>query len=277
MAMLLATPATMAEAQAQSTAPARAPLPARPPSSAPDRLSVTLGAAPVIGPAWQGSRDMALSIFPDIRVNYGDHIFASVPDGIGWNAINRPGWKIGPLVKLRFGRDEERGGSPFLITGGSDGLQGMGNVGAAGEAGGFVQHDPSRAWRLRAELRHGFGGHQGVVADLSASYRLRIGRAFGGIGPRATFASRDFLQTYFGVDAGQSARSGLAAYRAPSGLVSLGIGGALVRPFDRRSTLTLFGGVDRLGEAAADSPLIRERGQRMQASFGLAYGRRFDL
>src|SRR3990167_2646834 len=124
---------------AQTEGPQPEPFAGRPSYPSEAGWSVTIGLAPVLSPAWQGSRDMALSIFPDLRVNYGDVIFASIPEGLGWNAVNTNGWKAGPLAKVRFGRDEERGGSPFLITGGSDGLRGMGNVAAAAELGGFVE------------------------------------------------------------------------------------------------------------------------------------------
>ncbi|WP_267961854.1 MipA/OmpV family protein [Sphingobium sufflavum] len=259
-------------------APAGAgPESARP--AAPVGWSVTVGVAPVLSPAWQGSRDMTLSLFPDLRVNYGDILFASVPDGIGWNAINEGGWRAGPLAKIRFGRDENDGGSPFLIAGGSDALVGMGNVTAAGEVGGFVEKTfgPRREWRVRGEVRQGFGGHQGLVADASVSYRMRVGRSSVSFGPRATAASADFMQTYFGVDAGQSLRTGLVPYRVGGGLLSYGIGGAVVRPLDRRNVLTLFTSFERLGGAPAQSSLIRDRGQRNQFTLGLGYGFRFGL
>ncbi len=245
----------------------------------PPGWSLTIGAAPVLGPAWQGSRQMALSLFPDLRVNYDDTLFASVPDGIGWNAVNRDGWRAGPLAKIRFGRDERNGGSPFLIAGGSDALAGMGNIKAAGEVGGFVEKSfgPRRAWRTRAEVRHGFGGHDGVIADLSAAYRTRIGRAIVSAGPRMTLASAPFMRTYFGISPTQSARTGLAPYRPDGGVLSYGLGGNVLRPLNRRSTITLFTSLERLGGPAADSPLIRERGQRMQATLGLGYGFRFGL
>ncbi|KTT95948.1 MltA-interacting MipA [Sphingomonas yabuuchiae] len=245
----------------------------------PTGWNITIGAAPVLSPAWAGSRDMALSLFPDLRVNYGDTLFASVPDGIGWNAVHRDGWRAGPLVKIRFGRDERNGGSPFLIAGGSDALEGMGNIKAAGEIGGFVEKSfgPRRAWRARAEVRQGFGGHDGVVADLSAAYRTRIGRAIVSAGPRMTLASANFVQTYFGISPAQSTRTGLAPYRADGGVLSYGLGGNIVCPLNRRSALTLFTNLERLGGPAADSPLIRERGQRLQATLGLGYGFRFGL
>lgn len=251
----------------------------RPTTGAADGWTLTLGFAPVLGPAWQGSRDMAFSIYPDLRIHYRDSIFASVPDGVGWNALNRDGWKAGPIAKIRFGRDEADGGSPFLIAGGSDALRGLGDIGATAEVGGFVEKrfGSERQWRVRGEIRRGFGGHEGVVADGSLTYQLRSGRAVLNVGPRATVASGAYMGTFFGIDAGQSQRSGLAPYEADGGILSYGIGGTLIRPLDRRSAVTLFTGVDRLGDEAGHSPLVRERGQRTQFSLGIGYGYRFNF
>src|SRR5512141_1719220 len=75
---------------------------AQPRPPAPKAWVLTVGIAPIVAPAWQGSKDTALSIFPDLRLNYKDAVFLSLPDGLGWNAVNRDGWKIGPLAKVRF-------------------------------------------------------------------------------------------------------------------------------------------------------------------------------
>lgn len=256
-----------------------APRPAGPPPVQPAGWTMTVGIAPVYGMAWQGSKDTALSIFPDLRINYADTLFLSVPEGLGWNAVNRDGWKAGPLAKLRFGRNENDGGSPFQIAGGSDALRGMGDIGIAGETGGFIEKrfGPRRQWRARAEVRQGFGAHEGAVGDVSLTYSGRKGTLFYSAGPRATFASRDYMQTYFGVDPAQAARSGLAPSRPDGGLVSWGLGASLIRPLDRRRAITVFAGADRLGGEPAGSSLIRERGQRMQFSVGVGYGFRFGL
>lgn len=248
----------------------------RPVDSGAAGWSMTLGIASVVSPGWQGSRDTALSIFPDVRVNYKDVIFASIPDGLGWNVVNQQGWKAGPLVKVRFGRDEDGRGSPFLITGQSDALRGLGDVDAAAEVGGFVE---KRAGPLRArvEVRRGFGGHEGVIADGSIAYQLRAGRTIINVGPRATLASKDYIDTYFGIDAAQSLRSGLRPYSPSGGLLSYGVGGSVIHPLDRRSALTLFTGLERLGDEAGDSPLVRERGRRTQFTLGIGYGLRFNL
>ncbi|MEY2885039.1 MAG: hypothetical protein RL490_2763 [Pseudomonadota bacterium] len=281
--LILATAAAM-PALAQGVAPGVLVSAQRTGPPAPKAWSLTLAVAPVFAPAWQGSRDQALSIFPDIRLNYRDDVFFSIPDGLGWNMVNRDGWKLGPLVKLRFGRQESTGGSPFLVTGGSEALRGMGDVDLAGEAGGFAQWSLAKrkGW-LRAEVRQGFGGHEGVVADITASWSDRFGKPTApwvwSAGLRSTFAGRDYVQTYFGVTAAQARATGLPVYRADGGLVSTGANGSLTKPLGRGGrdgAVTLFAGYDRLADAAADSSLIVQRGKRDQFSVGLSYGYRFS-
>lgn len=257
------------------------------PQAAPQRLqgpppqptwTLTVGMVPLVTPAWQGSRDYALSIFPDIRVAYKDVAFASVQEGFGVNVINRDGWKIGPIARLRFGRRESTGGSPFLVTGGSQALRGFGNIGLAGEFGGFVQYSPTCRLALRTELRQGTGGHEGLVAEPSIRFSDRAGVFRYSLALRSTFASAKYTQVYFGVTPEQAARAGLPAYNTGSGLVSAGLGGTLTRPLGARGqhgALTLLAGYDRLGNVVADSTLIRQRGRRDQFTLGLAYGYRF--
>jgi outer membrane protein len=274
-AFTLLAPAAHAQSANAQSAPAQS-IPARPP--APPTWVLTVGVAPIVAPAWQGSRDTAFSIFPDIRLAYKDAVFASVQEGLGWNAINRDGWKIGPIARLRFGRRESTGGSPFLIAGGSDALRGFGNVGLAGEFGGFVQYSPNRRLALRTEVRQGTGGHEGLVAEPSLRFTDRAGPFRYSLTARSTFASAKYTQVYFGVTPDQAARAGLPAFQTGSGLVSAGLGATLTRPLGARGqhgALTLLAGYDRLGNAAANSTLIRERGRRDQLSIGLAYGYRF--
>ncbi|PZN92066.1 MAG: MipA/OmpV family protein [Alphaproteobacteria bacterium] len=268
---------------AQGAAPG-VPLSAQRTAPPPRAWTLGVGFAPLYAPAWQGSRDQALSIFPDLRLNYRDAVFASIPDGLGWNAVNRDGWKLGPLAKLRFGRQESNGGSPFLVAGGSEALRGMGDVGVAGEVGGFAQYSfAGRKARVRAEVRQGFGGHDGVIADVLLGWNDRFGAPTSpwlwSTSVRATFAGRDYVQTYFGVTPGQAAATGLDAFAAGGGLVSTGLNASLTKPLGsagRGGAITLFGGYDRLADAAADSSLIRDRGRRDQFSVGLSYGYRFS-
>ena len=116
-----------------------------------------------------------------------------------------------------------------------------------------------------------------AIGDVQIARTGRSGRLLYSVGPRATFAGRDYVQTYFGVDEAQAQRTGLAVSRPDGGLVSYGLGGTLTRPLTRRSAVTALAGIDRLGGEPAGSALIRERGRRTQVSLGLAYGLQFGL
>lgn len=241
--------------------------------------SVTVGGAIVASPSWQGSGDTSVSLFPDLRAAWGDRFFASIPEGVGYNAVNEDGWKAGPIARPRFGRDEEDGGSPFRISGDSDDLDGLGDIDTAIEVGGFVEKrfGDGGQWRLRGEVRRGFGGHEGTLADASLTWQTRVGPALFSIGPRLSLASEDYMQTWFGIDAAQSAASGLAPYEAGGGLLSYGVGAAVIQPLNRQSAVTVFSSFERLGEEAANSPLVRERGDRDQLTVGVGYGFRFSF
>ena len=97
---------------------------------------------------------------------------------------------------------------------------------------------------------------------------------------RATFGGADYTNAYFGVNAAQSAATGLGQFRTGDGLVSTGINTSLTKPLGRRGengAITLFGGYDRLADVVSDSTLIQQRGKRDQFSIGLSYGLRFGF
>lgn len=241
----------------------------------PTGWQVAVGVAPILSPVFDGADDYGFSIFPDLRFQYRDRFFASVQEGIRYRLINEPNIKAGPIVRMRFGREEGDGGSPFLISGSADALIGLGDVDAAAELGGFVRYDVG-PWRSRFELRRGFGGHEGVVGDASVDYTGGSRSWRYAFGPRVRFGSSDFVDPYFGVDAVQASRSGLAMYDADGGVNSVGFGMSAIIPQGRR-TLVLFGGYDRLLGDIADSPLVDRRGSPNQVSIGAALSWRFDL
>lgn len=237
-------------------------------------FSVTVGFAPVFGPIYQGADDYGASVFPDIRLAWKDRFFASVPEGAGYNLVKTDNVKAGPLARIRFGREARTGGSPFLLAGETDDLLGLPDIAAAAELGGFAQYSRGQ-FRLRGDLRRGFGGHEGVVSDLSAQIVRRDGKISWSFGPRTQIASADFVDTYFGVGAAASVASGLPAFEAGGGVVSYGAGGSAVYPLSRSAAVTVFGGYDRLTGDAARSPIVDLRGDPDQLTIGVAFGYRF--
>ena len=234
--------------------------------------TVSVGAGTLFNPTYAGDDNYQVSLLPNIRVAYGNKFFASVQEGVGYNVINKNGWRAGPLVKFDFGRDEG-GNSPFRVIGSeTNDLDGFGQIDFTFEAGGFLQY-ATRDFSSQLELRRGVNGHEGFVGEFEVN---RTGRntVFGktgifSFGPKLKFANRRYNQAFFGVNAAQSAASGLAQYNAGSGIVSYGVSGSQIILLSRKVSMVAFAGYDRLGSEANNSTLVTERGSPNQFSTGV--------
>jgi outer membrane protein len=112
--------------------------------------------------------------------------------------------------------------------------------------------------RLYGEVRRGFGGYNGWVAEAGVDAILRpTDRLVLTAGPRAAWGDEDFVGTYFGVTPAEAAESRYAAYGPSGGLVSLGI--ELNARYDYQNGWGLHGtlGWLRLQGDAAESPITR--------------------
>ncbi len=237
---------------------------------------IGMGAGLLEAPAFLGSKDYQLSAVPNLTFKYKDKVFASVQDGLGYNVINRHHWRIGPVVKYAFPRYAD-GNNPFRIAGAKTrALHGLGDVDGTVELGGFAEY----TWRdlsAKLEARQGLGGHDGFISDLNLNYSHDIHAAFYNegpplilsFGPRTSVVDSNYNDAYFGVDAMQSAQSGLPRYQAGGGLLSYGFGGVLVAPITYSLTANLVAGYDRLAGDAAAAPLVRQRGSADQFTGGL--------
>ncbi len=238
----------------------------------------SLGAGTVYAPAYVGAEDYQLSVYPDARAYYKDTFFASIPEGVGYNVINKDGWRVAPLAKIGWGRDED-GEGPFAVTGRDvNALRGMGDVDDALEVGGLVEYT-HRPFTTKVELRQGIGGHEGMIGEAGVNYGGQLAQYTRPVsysfGPRLVWGDSDYNNAFFGVDNGQSARSGLSPYKADSGLVSYGVGGMMMVPVTDTIAVTAFTSYDRLGEEPGDSPLVEERGSKNQFMTGLGMSYQF--
>ena len=93
------------------------------------------------------------------------------------------------------------------------------------------------------------------------------------IGTTLTYGNSDYMETYFGVDPGNAARSGLSLFRADGGLRDVRV--PLMAIFSFSENWHVGGGViySRLLGDAADSPVTDDRGSKNQffVGAGLAY------
>ncbi|MEO1310900.1 MAG: MipA/OmpV family protein [Pseudomonadota bacterium] len=270
--------AALAAASALATPVAAVQGPPGPPGQTPTGWTFSAGFGGFYAPAFQGADEYQLIAAPNISVAYGTRFSFSPQGGARFVALRNGGLEAGPIARVDFGRPED-GDNPLRIAGqGGDDLQGLGDVDPTPEFGGFVTYR-TRPFTVSLEARQGVGGHEGFVADAAvrAGRPLMIGgrRVIASAGPRLRVGSEDYAQTFFGVTEVQSARSGLRAYDADGAFFSYGFGATATLPFGKRAAATFIAGYDRLGETAADSPIVDDLGSADQFAVGALVTWRF--
>lgn len=237
---------------------------------APSGWTVTLGVEGRVLPSYEGSGNYVFSPAPLISVRRAgtNARFKAPRDGASITLFEFGGFQVGPTGKLRRGRDDAD----------DIALLGLGDVDWAVEVGGFVEYWFSPLLRSRAEVRKGFGGHHGVIADISADvvYPLAPQWTLSG-GPRLTVASAAANDPYFSITPLQSLRSGLPVYTAGGGIRSYGAGAQLRYQFAPQWAAHTYVEYERLAEDAANSPLVSLRGSRDQVTLGLGVAYSFDI
>ena len=229
-----------------------------------------VGASAFYAPEYVGDDDLALTIVPLISLGKAgpEARFTSRNDNISFSLYDNGPLRLGPTGKVVFQRDE----------GDSDDLDGIEEVPWGAEIGAFAEYYPTDWLRIRGELRQGIHSHYGLVGDVDvdAFYDVTSAVRVSG-GPRLSFASADYFDTYYGVSTSESAASGLEEYEPGSGFQSAGVGGAINWKATDRITASVFGEYARLVGPAADSPLVTERGSENQFTVGVSTTYRFNF
>lgn len=231
---------------------------------------LTVGAAGFAAPEFEGASDMVFRATPMISLGKvgPEARFTSRNDNISLSFMDTGAFRAGPVGKIVFPRDADD----------ADGLQGMDDVKWGLELGAFAEFYPTDWLRVRGELRQGVRAHEGIAGDIAVdafndvTETIRVSG-----GPRLSFASADYFDTYYGVDAEESAASGLAEYDPSGGLKSAGVGGAITWKATEKVTASLFGEYARLLGPAADSSLVKQRGSDNQFMVGMSTTYRFDF
>jgi outer membrane protein len=229
--------------------------------------SFLLGAGVGMKPGYMGSDDLDVTWLPVVDVRWRDTVFLKTTGGmtsrigLGFNVLNQQGFRIGPMVEYYMGQD----------TG--DEISGIDDVDGGAELGLFAEYD-FKPWKVEAAARYGVaGGNNGFLMTGALSWNTKLGRDLAlSLGANTSFANGDYMDSYFGVSAGESARSGLAAYDPGWGMRDVGLSLQLVYPFYDKFRLIGMSRFNYLLDEAADSPLVE---QNAQFSFGLAIAYQF--
>ncbi len=231
---------------------------------------LSVGAAGFSAPKFEGGKHNKLQWQPLISVGRqgpGPR-FSSRNDNPSFALIESDAFRFGIVGKFVRSRDSSDGRE----------LIGLKKVKWGLEAGGFAEVYPTDWLRGRVEVRQGIRAHSGLVADAAVDAFTDITpelRLSGG--PRMTVATNDYFNTYYGVNAREAAASGLSQYSPGGGVKSVGVGGALTWKASENWTTSTFVEYTRLTGPAADSSLVRERGDRNQLLIGMSASYKFNF
>jgi outer membrane protein len=238
------------------------------PASAYD-WTVTLGIEGSVMPSYLGSDEYVLRPTPlfDIR-RAGPRRFSGTRDGASIGLFEGSNFRAGLTGKIVRPRDQDDDAA----------LRGLGDVDWTLEVGAFAEYWPVQWFRARAAVRQGFGGHDGIVGDLSGDIVVPITPqlTLSG-GPRLTLATADALDPYFSITPAQSVASGLPVYSASGGVRSWGAGALARYEFSPQWATHVFIEYERLTDSAANSPLVSLRGSPDQVEVGIGLTYSFDV
>jgi len=225
-----------------------------------------------VTPKYEGGKSYDVLGFPFIAPagfgQDGGSIDIRGADNVRWRLIDINGFEAGPLAGYRFGRDQ----------GDAERLRGLGDIDGGLVIGGYAGYRVG-PWFASVSYHQQVTGDEdtGGLVRFAVDNTLRLNpstKLVTSIG--TSYASSDYMQSFFGVSAAQAATSvaGLPRFNASAGFKDVSIGTTASIDLDRRWTLYLTGSYTRLIGDAADSPVI-ETENAFFGGVGLSY--KFDL
>lgn len=252
--VVLAAPVLLAIASAAPAAAQQAlPAPG-------DDVVVTLGLGPKLQPEYEGAKSYMLSPFPIVGLRFMVNPFTGQPS-------SEYGFGIAPAFNFIGQRD----------AGVDKALRGLGTIDAAFEAGLTADYTLPYA-RGYVTVRQGFGGHQGQVAELGLQAIVRpVPGLKVSVGPTVSFATDDYMSTYFGVTRKEAAKSRFGRFDADGGLRAYGAAARADYDLTPNWLVRLDTSWSRLAGDAAKSPIVRKAGSEDQFTLGLGVAYRFGV
>lgn len=215
---------------------------------------IRVGPSASFQPRYDGSDRYHMMGGPSVDIRYRDRFFLSTGEGIGVNVLTGPNWRVGVGAAYDLGR---RAADDL------DHLSGMGNINPAPSLRLLGEYAISKSFPLvlRADLRRNFGGDNGWIGDLGAYMPMPgSSETFSWFaGPTMTIADSRYMNSWFGVNAQQSARSGYRQYDASPGIRSVGFGVSASLTIRKHWIVSADGAFQQLVGAAAHSPITQTR------------------
>jgi outer membrane protein len=238
----------------------------------PEIRNYVAGAVGIV-PDYMGSDDYTFGGAPAGLIKFGssERYARLVVTELSVNVLNSRTWSLGPVLNYRLARDD-------VDDDAVDRMRDIDGTVEAGLFGGWTwigDDDPRHRFTATAEFLYDVGDtHDGYLISAGARYFQPVTRPLTlSIGATVTYGSSDYMQTYFGVDSNNAARSGLSQFSAGSGLRDVRI--PVMAIYSLSPNWHLSGGLiySRLLGDASDSPVVDDRGSsdQLYAGLGVAY------
>jgi outer membrane protein len=224
-----------------------------------------LGLGIAYRPDYEGSDNYEAGIAPFGRYNMESGRYISLGGTSGSERAARlkmniltseTAWEVGPVIQYRF----KRGGNVE-----NNKVSHMQTVPNEQEAGGFVGwHTGGLSFNVTGVYDIS-GESNGTLFYFNGLYRIPVNNRFEmAVGAQTTWASDDWMESYFSVSGSNAANSGLPKYSAGSGLKDAGMG--LTGHYKFTKTWGMIGNVSytRMLNDAKDSPLVNKVGDENQ-------------
>lgn len=219
-------------------------------------------------PDYEGSEDMKAIPLLQARFNFENDMYIGLlGNTLKVNLVPSKSWNAGPLLRYRAERDDVD----------NDRVDRMEDVDAAVELGAFLNYNYQNWIFAISAAQDVSDAHDGYVIDFGVGYRYMIhDRAILTVFGKGSYASDDYMDTYFSVDVADSLRSGLEVYDADDAeFKDVGVGALLQYNItDNWGVLGVLQYTRLLGDAK-DSPVVDDEGDPNQFVGGLIVNYRF--
>ena len=211
----------------------------------------SIGGGIGVKPDYEGSSDYELVPVPAGSAKFDNGMYLKLLGlNLRANLIPSNFWRLGPVYNYRPERDNVE----------NNRVDRMKDISDANELGIFGGIE-WQGWYVFLEWLADTGdAYDGSYGTLKGGYNWMVNKEWMlTFGAFTTYASDDYMETYFGVSSGDAARSGLDRYNADGGMKDIGLDfGANWRFAQNWDLRGLFQIKQLVGDADDDSPVVDE-------------------
>ncbi|MDX5630513.1 MULTISPECIES: MipA/OmpV family protein [unclassified Brenneria] len=219
--------------------------------------TITVGIGAQNAPRYSGSDKRTTQVMPLIQARYGA-FFLDSQQGIGYDLMSDNGLYLEHTLGYTLGRSDK----DASWREGSDKLKGMGNINAAVNTsiavGWTIAPWISVEGKIALPLSDGQGGQYRTSFTLIPIQNDSDTLAWQ---TAALFGDHRYMNTFYGVNKRQSARSGYHRFNAAGGFYGVDTSLTWSHQFSEHWGTSFSAGYTWLGDHAADSPIVFRRNQ----------------